>query len=70
MKLNYGLFHNVYNQKSSVQITQPHQKKNPVHRTRHIYLYVFGVAESESGVGFTSSGQSQGYLKVKSRENG
>ena len=49
---------------------QKKKKKNPVYRTGSIYLYVFGVAESQSGVGLTSSGQGQGHLKVKSRKNG
>jgi len=49
--------------------TQTHKKKWNVREIGPWYLYVFGVAESESGVRLTRLGLSQGQIKVESSES-
>ena len=50
---------------SRLTITQHHKKKILENRIGSIQAYVFGAAESKSGVGSTSSGYVQGQAKVK-----
>ena len=49
-------------------ITQPHKKKCQNPRSRPCTPYVFGVAESKSGVDLVPSPQDQRHFKVKSKK--